>query len=729
MAKVNIRESLGRIDLLTDNKYDLRNTYDSSNLSNDKKKMLAESISKNASAKQIHDILSEDFEDDDFESEFDARYDVFSYYSNSVSLLDNFYGLEDDLHTDDFEEVKDWVWDKIQRGLYVTAADSKTGNTVSLNPDNYDFDWDDAYRVFDDLEELSPLNEDAYDTDGDSLGDEVSTGLRYKEALEDATKWCNRYKEDYLVISYGYPFGNVAISEHNYNEYPDEYSGGKIVARVKYEDGNAKVLKEEVEEDEEDKVAVFTKSHVDGKTYWHGFMSREDADKHYPNRLKNGSLNESVDIRDSMVAKEFNYTLNYGGKSSDVSSAVIVIPDAVKFDNKLSDLVIYAEDENGKVLNFSSVDEANDWINKYKDTANFHWERDELHASPKNIDEAYVPSDRFIKRDKDILKREISKGKAWDEVLVNLGYECVDPSCTAWSKDTDDGTIVFSFEDFNEEDEIEDKEIHCSMVDNNGNVVSEDSFKVKINESLKEAVEDEVEFDEFEETDFNDGEVQHGDTFIEDGREWTWIERIAGPIHLDFDNWAVWSARDWDYIQEKIKPILLNKENLTLETLTKIYDEAEITYFVVDEDTGFIDWGPVESQTEAQDFLNGKVEDWENDEYDESLKESKELKEWYDYTLFYDDIEDGKSYEYDVDYDKLFDRVAELAVDEEDAPQDATEYLDWVDENFDRLYNKFEYDILEYFYEDAYQDYYDNKVAYADYIQDQRTEDSLLNNR
>lgn len=625
MAKVNIRESLGRIDLLTDNKYDLRNTYDSSNLSNDKKNMLIESISKNKSAEDIYNILKEDFEDDDFDPKYDARYEVNSFYGR------NYSGLEDDLYTDDFEEVKDWVWSKVQSGGYIEVSDREKGKSVRLDPDSYDWESDDAYRVLDDLEELSPLNEDAYAADGDSLGDLLGEGQNYKETLEDAIKWCNRYKEDQVILFFGYPIGYIALSEQNYHDYPEDFSDGKIVARVKYEDGNAKVLKEEVEEDEEDKVSVFTKSNVDGKTYFRGFMNKEEADKHFPDRLK----------------------------------------------------------------------------------------------------EAYIPSDRFIKRDKDILKREISKGKAWDEVLVNLGYECVDPSCTYWSKDTDDGTIVFSFEDFDEEDEIEDKEIHCSMVDNNGNVVSEDSFKVKINESLKEAIEDEVDFDEydFEETDFNDGEVQHGDTFIEDGREWTWIERIAGPIHLDFDNWAVWSARDWDYIQEKIKPILLNKENLTIETLTKIYDEAEIAYFVVDEDTGFIDWGPVESQTEAQDFLNGKVEDWENDEYDESLKESKQLKEWYDYTLFYDDIEDGNSYEYDVDYDKLFDRIAELAVDEDDTPQDAESYLNWVEDNFDRLYNKFEYDILEYFYEDAYQDYYDNKITYSDYIQDQRTEDSLLNDR
>ena len=74
--KVNIRESLGKLDLETDNKYDLRNTYDGSNISNDKKKMLAESISKNASAKDIYSILNEDFEDNDFDPQYDARYEV-----------------------------------------------------------------------------------------------------------------------------------------------------------------------------------------------------------------------------------------------------------------------------------------------------------------------------------------------------------------------------------------------------------------------------------------------------------------------------------------------------------------------------------------------------------------------------------------------------------------------------------------------------------------------------
>lgn len=271
-----------------------------------------------------------------------------------------------------------------------------------------------------------------------------------------------------------------------------------------------------------------------------------------------------------------------------------------------------------------------------------------------------------------------------------------------------------------------DKRFVCAKVTKNGERPDGiKNYNVLTSESLKEAIEDEVDFDEFEETDFNDGEVEEGDTFIEDGREWSWIERIAGPIHLDFDNWAVWSARDWDYIQEKIRPILLNKEELTVETLTKIYDEAEVAYFVVDEDTGFIDWGPVESQTEAQDFLNGKVEDWENeDEYNESLKESKDLKEWWTVDLDYEDI-GSYGYTYEADGEEVVDYLTEMLYengeypdfledksDEEisawlDDKENYPKFRDWVEENFDALFKKYEYETLEHFEDEATMKYFD----------------------
>ena len=56
--KINLRESLNKIDLATDNKYDLLNTFDSKKLSDNSKKKLAEAIENNSMA-SVNRILHE----------------------------------------------------------------------------------------------------------------------------------------------------------------------------------------------------------------------------------------------------------------------------------------------------------------------------------------------------------------------------------------------------------------------------------------------------------------------------------------------------------------------------------------------------------------------------------------------------------------------------------------------------------------------------------------------
>lgn len=90
------------------------------------------------------------------------------------------------------------------------------------------------------------------------------------------------------------------------------------------------------------------------------------------------------------------------------------------------------------------------------------------------------------------------------------------------------------------------------------------------------------------ESDFDDGEVMEGTPFITDGYEYKWIGRMGGPVHLDFDNWAVWAAEN--------------------------QDTNEIQFFIVEEDTGFIDWGPVDTAKEATEFLQSKIDDYNQDE-------------------------------------------------------------------------------------------------------------------
>jgi hypothetical protein len=90
---------------------------------------------------------------------------------------------------------------------------------------------------------------------------------------------------------------------------------------------------------------------------------------------------------------------------------------------------------------------------------------------------------------------------------------------------------------------------------------------------------------------YDDGEVDEGKNFFEDGREFVWVKRHGDVVHLDFDNWAVWEAKD--------------------------VDSNESEYFVVDEDTMFIDWGPCATVSEAQEFLNSKQFDWDSEFDDE----------------------------------------------------------------------------------------------------------------
>lgn len=241
----------------------------------------------------------------------------------------------------------------------------------------------------------------------------------------------------------------------------------------------------------------------------------------------------------------------------------------------------------------------------------------------------------------------------------------------------------------------------------------------ELDESLKEDIEDEEDF-EYDDSD----EVEEGVYFFADGENYAWVERIAGPVHLDFDNWAVWSAREIVPIQDFI--IRKNEQggyDVDKDAYIAAINSKPIVYFVVDEDTGFIDWGPVENQTEAQDFLNGKISDWEeetgfrhpmhNDFFDESLKESRAIKNDDDFeiTLHYDDIGNGKEYDYKLGYDEVVAYLKEIAWSNGDGPEDASEdeYLEWVMDNFDELSKKYELNVLDYFEDEASQYEYDHR--------------------
>ena len=87
----------------------------------------------------------------------------------------------------------------------------------------------------------------------------------------------------------------------------------------------------------------------------------------------------------------------------------------------------------------------------------------------------------------------------------------------------------------------------------------------------------------------DDYEVAPGVHFIEDGQEYKYVRRIDDQ-YIDFDHWAVWECQSVDD------------------------ESADSVYFIVEEDTGFIDWGPEDSKEAAIDFLNSKLDDFEDEE-------------------------------------------------------------------------------------------------------------------
>ena len=134
--------------------------------------------------------------------------------------------------------------------------------------------------------------------------------------------------------------------------------------------------------------------------------------------LNEGAVNPKHKI--NLEAREFNYTMQYGTDSQDIHSAVVVIPNGLKFeDGSTIDATVHCEDVNGKVIDFTSVEEAQEWIDNYGDSCLYYVVNgDELHATPKeayDIDRAIalesidLNKKRYNKTLRDKLQESISK--------------------------------------------------------------------------------------------------------------------------------------------------------------------------------------------------------------------------------------------------------------------------------------------------------------------------------
>lgn len=111
-------------------------------------------------------------------------------------------------------------------------------------------------------------------------------------------------------------------------------------------------------------------------------FDNDNYEKKYGEPLTEGAVTPKKKI--PLTAKEFKYTMSYNGESSDINSAVVIIPNGIKLnDDSFMDAVVHCEDTAGKEINFNSVSEAQDWIDTYGDDCLYRIDNNnELHATP-----------------------------------------------------------------------------------------------------------------------------------------------------------------------------------------------------------------------------------------------------------------------------------------------------------------------------------------------------------
>ena len=561
MAKINIRESLGKRDLISDNKYDLRNTYDSLNLSENKKKQLAKALYENKSNEVIYSILNTD---ESFSKhsrrhrlmlESEGKYFGLMYYEpdsgENGMEADKFY-LSDCGEFNSIEEARAF-WRKYllrDKGRAFVSEITKAEYEDWLAESELEKEWEASYNQ----------------TYGTNLYDE---SLNRHQLLENAyIKQFSRYSEEYEKLDRVSTF-LTAMSPNKYyyyvgNTYFDlgqDWKWTTILAKTlkgnSYQALNPRqqediLLARSDEELEEIAKQILKNAYVDKGFAQESFSTKADLFK---------SMNRSHELDEAAFS---------GGMAGDSSASGGTIrgrgastqPDKKSYLGRLK--------------------------NKNPDLV------DVITVKGKDIKRGMITQSGQVKEAE--VKRN-NRGETKVYIMHTNNYDGL------WDAD-------------------EDMEVLADP-ENKSKPFTGD-YRALLKMGLKESaslVNEDIDTEDFDD-DYSEDGVEEGNRFFADGKDYTWEEKIAGPIHLDFDNWAVWSAREsvniFDYATEKPG----GGYKVDKDAFMKAYMAAPVVYFVVDEDTGFIDWGPCDTDIEAKDFLNSKQDDWEDDYFVESINSS-----------------------------------------------------------------------------------------------------------
>ena len=627
MAKINIRESLSKRDLISDNKYDLRNTYDSLNLSNKQKARIAEALYNNKPNKYIYSLLNNKLNENMFIDEF-SRYseeyeklDRVSTFLTAMSPNKYYYYVGNTY----FDFGQDWKWTtilaKTPRGDSYQALSPRQQEDILLARSDEELErlarqilasdfCPDKKSVNEDMHDENSYKYFAlmfYDFDPESGPDadrfSVSDVGQFSSKKEAEDNWRDILSKDKWAY-----VTEISEDEYNYhqelikfyNEHPGymdyEYYADKGFMQEGFSTKDYKLG--DIVTWHNDRYVIIDDENEGDLLVLRPLDKFQDSDF---DDISSGDSSEDVFLSKYQLAKPLTSYLNEG------------IDDTL---NRLGGPVAFRRELMATIDAYPGIEEnieelADMMYNMYKDVISIEELESAIEYMIDDALESYpVNESKYINEDNEeigtIEKEALKEAFDADRVKKRIAY----------TTEFDNGHVFHN--DYFRASSAEAEEMaRQKSIENPGKVfyvqydnVMEPCSDImwkngkKINESKSTDLEDDI---------YNDNGVEEGDRFFADGKDYIWEERIAGPIHLDFDNWAVWSAREsvsiFDYATEKPD----GGYDVDKDAFMKAYMEAPVVYFVVDEDTGFIDWGPCDTDIEAKDFLNSKVEDWEDD--------------------------------------------------------------------------------------------------------------------
>ena len=316
--------------------------------------------------------------------------------------------------------------------------------------------------------------------------------------------------------------------------------------------------------------------------------------------LSYNELTALADVLDKVVAKYDDEAYFEPETAGIITAFIDNDPQPEKVDD---DIASYWKDKFAKCTTFEQLKSV---YREFVDVRDFF--------NGPTVDSIYTVVDKKVEETKpvnegftDILKgvgSAIKSGaKSFGQSLKVAGQNVKDAfNDTIDQKVQDSSTMARINRTANQAQSEEDKNIAAYVKEKDGKLIQVDKAKYdRMSETekkkhkpvMKESFDnDDDMYYDFEGDDFS---VAEGKDFDAEGVEYKYVRRHGDVLHLDFDNWAVWEAE--------------NQEN------------GEVAFFIVDEDTGFIDWGPVDTVEEAKEFLDSKANDYDDDDYSDDIDE------------------------------------------------------------------------------------------------------------